>query len=110
MLKATRERTLSEIEYTKHHKSTAFSAVREHARRKSRFARIHECERCGYNKHVECCHVRAITDFPMDATVAEVNADENIIVLCPNCHWEFDHGIIDVSDIERIPDPQMLLF
>jgi hypothetical protein len=46
----------------------------------------------------------------MDATVAEVNADENIIVLCPNCHWEFDHGIIDVSDIKRIPNPQMLLF
>lgn len=110
MLKSTRDRSLAEIEYKTGHKSAAFSAVREHARRKSRFARVHQCERCGYSKHVECCHIRAISEFPADATVAEVNADENILVLCPNCHWEFDRGMLDISEISLIPDPQSLLF
>ena len=57
-----------------------------------------------------CCHIRAISEFPADATVAEVNADENILVLCPNCHWEFDRGMLDISEISLIPDPQSLLF
>ena len=49
------------------------------------------CEACGYSKHVEVCHVVAVKDFPETATVAEINAPENLRVLCPNCHWELDH-------------------
>lgn len=49
------------------------------------------CSRCGYTKHVELCHIKAITDFPETATLGEVNSPQNNKVLCPNCHWEFDH-------------------
>lgn len=55
------------------------------------------CARCGYDVHVEVCHIRAMKDFPRDALVAEVNAQDNLVALCPNHHWEFDHGAFVVS-------------
>lgn len=52
------------------------------------------CEVCGYDKHVELAHIRAISDFPDTATLLEVNRKENIRVLCRNHHWEFDNGLL----------------
>lgn len=49
------------------------------------------CAKCGYDKHVELCHIKAISSFTPDAKVKDVNSYENLIQLCPNCHWEFDH-------------------
>jgi hypothetical protein len=46
------------------------------------------CEKCGYDKHVELHHIRPVSDFPLDATIAEVNNRSNILLVCPNCHWE----------------------
>ena len=54
------------------------------------------CAICGYSKHFEVCHVRPIQDFPGDTPMSEVNALENLIALCPNCHWELDHGILSL--------------
>lgn len=51
------------------------------------------CKGCGYDKHVECCHLKAVASFPQDALVAEVNDPSNLAWLCPNCHWELDHGL-----------------
>lgn len=56
----------------------------------------HPCV-CGYSLHVEVCHKEAITDFPDSSTVAEINHPDNIIFLCRNCHWEFDHGHLQLS-------------
>jgi hypothetical protein len=50
-----------------------------------------ECESCGYDKHTELAHIKAIADFDDSALLGEVNNINNIIVLCPNCHWEFDN-------------------
>jgi hypothetical protein len=49
------------------------------------------CAHCGYAKHVELAHIRAVADFPDTATLGEVNAPDNVLPLCPNCHWEFDN-------------------
>lgn len=49
------------------------------------------CAKCGYDKHVEMCHIKAIKDFPDTALIKEVNCKDNIIQLCPNCHWELDN-------------------
>jgi predicted restriction endonuclease len=54
---------------------------------------------CGYSKHVEACHIRRIADFPASATVGEINHADNMLVLCPNCHWEFDAGLLSVAAI-----------
>ena len=54
------------------------------------------CFRCGYSAHFEVCHVRAIQDFPDDTTMSEVNELDNLVALCPNCHWELDHGSLSL--------------
>ncbi len=53
-----------------------------------------QCRSCGYNKHVEMAHRKPIKDFLPTATLGEINSIDNIIPLCPNCHWEFDNGIL----------------
>lgn len=84
--------TLGEIQYDEHHKSSAWALVRGRARRAVKdLPKV--CSKCGYDKHVECCHIKAISDFPLDTKISEVNSLENIILLCPNCHWEFDNLI-----------------
>jgi predicted HNH restriction endonuclease len=60
---------------------------------------VNNCMSCGYGKHIEVCHLRQITDFPDTATVDEVNDLSNLTVLCPNCHWEFDNGLISVRPL-----------
>jgi len=50
-----------------------------------------KCKICGYNKHVNVCHIKGIGTFSMDSLVGEINALDNLIALCPNHHWEFDH-------------------
>lgn len=55
------------------------------------------CQACRYDKHVEYCHVQPISNFPDSTIVQEVSGPENILVLCPNCHWEYDHGLLAVS-------------
>lgn len=55
------------------------------------------CAVCGYDKHVEVCHVKPICDFNPDTKLIDVNASSNLIVLCPNHHWELDNGILNVS-------------
>ena len=51
------------------------------------------CEKCGYDKHVELCHKQAISEFDKNTLVLEVNRRDNIMFLCPNCHWEYDHNL-----------------
>jgi hypothetical protein len=43
------------------------------------------------DKHVEICHRKAISEFPKDTLIIEVNNRNNVLFLCPNCHWEFDN-------------------
>jgi 5-methylcytosine-specific restriction endonuclease McrA len=52
------------------------------------------CFNCGYSKHVEVCHIKAVASFSDSATMEEVNNLDNLVALCPNCHWEFDHGLL----------------
>ena len=52
------------------------------------------CQNCNYAKHVEHCHKVPVSSFPDSATIWEVNCPENIVLLCPNCHWELDNGLL----------------
>lgn len=58
------------------------------------------CAACGYGLHVDICHIRDVASFPMDATLAEVNAPGNLIALDKRCHWEFDHGYLELVNGE----------
>lgn len=49
---------------------------------------------------VEICHINGVAGFPDTATIDEINSPSNLIALCPNCHWEFDNGLISREMLE----------
>ena len=53
-----------------------------------------KCAICGYDKHIEIAHIKAVSDFPDETKIREINSITNLIGLCPNHHWEYDNGII----------------
>ena len=55
-----------------------------------------KCEICGYDKHIEVHHIKGISTFSDDTTIAEINAKINLIGLCPNHHWEVENGLINL--------------
>lgn len=52
------------------------------------------CSICGYDKHIEIAHIKAVSDFDNSSTIAEINSINNLIALCPNHHWEYDNGVL----------------
>lgn len=56
-----------------------------------------KCVVCGYDKHIEIAHIKAVSDFDDNTTIAEINDINNLIGLCPNHHWEYDNGILDIN-------------
>ena len=53
-----------------------------------------QCVHCGYATHVEVCHIKPVSEFPVSVPARQINADTNITYLCPNHHWELDNGHI----------------
>jgi hypothetical protein len=71
------------------------SRIREWARRIYQFSdKPKQCINCGYDKHYQVCHIKGISTFDGDALISDINSLNNLIALCPNCHWEFDHGLL----------------
>ena len=68
-----------------------YDLIRAHARRLYKKELKGSCEKCEYDKHVELCHIKPISLFDKSNTIAEVNGRDNVLFLCPNCHWEQDH-------------------
>jgi hypothetical protein len=52
-----------------------------------------KCAICGYSAHYEVCHIKPISSFPDTTTLRVIHDISNLVALCPNHHWEFDHGI-----------------
>ena len=79
--------------------ANAYDTIRQNARTYSKYFYPAKCLLCNYDKHYEVCHVKDLKDFSGDETIFEVNNKTNLIHLCPNCHWEFDHGQISLEVI-----------
>ena len=92
--------TKSNVVYSKGEISNKYAKIRYHAREVHE-KELKECQQCGYSKHIEICHIKPIKDFPENATIKEINDRSNIIGLCPNCHWEFDHGLLSINEIGK---------
>jgi predicted restriction endonuclease len=76
---------------------SARSSIRNHASRvfaQSGLPLV--CHICGYFHHVQIAHRRPVSDFPDSAIMKEINDIANLIALCPNHHWELDHGILNL--------------
>ena len=78
------------------HSSWTNSHIRIFARNWLKHLTKLPCKKCGYSKHVEVAHIRAVSDFRDDELLRDVNSADNIVQLCRNCHWEFDNGFLDI--------------
>lgn len=78
------------------HPACRYARLRQDARRQYLSAFLYRCARCGYDKHIEICHKRSLASFPLDTPIAVVNSLDNLVGLCPNCHWEFDRGLLQL--------------
>lgn len=59
--------------------------------------KLKACAVCGYDKHYEICHIKAVSEFDGHAYLNEINDPNNLIALCPNCHWEYDHNLLAIA-------------
>jgi hypothetical protein len=91
-----RSRPIGAVADRSDHSACRHARLRQDARRVYLRAFPARCIQCGYDKHIEVCHRRPLTSFPLDTPISVVNSLENLLGLCPNCHWEFDHGLLQL--------------
>ena len=88
-------RTLEELtiaEYCKRLGANRFDSIRGRARQSIRDSQQEmSCSECGWQHHVEVCHIKPISSFDPSTLISDVNDLSNLKLLCPNCHWLFDH-------------------
>lgn len=79
--------------------STGMQAyIRGHAREVILKTTNSSCKKCNYSHHVEVCHIKPISAFTNESRLSEINNIRNLVLLCPNCHWELDHGIFTITN------------
>lgn len=82
---------------------TARSMIQAHAQRVYLLSgQPFICKICGYSSHVDIAHNKAVSEFTDDTLVIVINRIENLVALCPNHHWEFDHRIITLEAIDKL--------
>jgi hypothetical protein len=91
-------RTKGEV-FNKHSSWTyARSTIGSHARNTyTKSGKGLFCFICGYNLHVDICHIKSVSEFSDDSQIREINSMDNLVALCKNHHWEFDNGLLDLS-------------
>lgn len=60
------------------------------------------CAHCGYSCHVETVHLRPVDDFPPDTPLATINDPANLVYLCPNHRWEYEHGLLLLDPVANV--------
>lgn len=75
-----------------------FRAIRIHAVQVAK-DRPKVCESTGYDKHVETAHIRHIGEFDPSTPLRVVNDPRNLVNLSPNAHWELDHDMLSIDDL-----------
>lgn len=74
--------------------------LRSHARRVFEESGLDSvCAVCGYDLYIEVCHIKPISSFELDTKIKDINAINNLVPLCPNCHWELDNHHIAIEQV-----------
>lgn len=78
---------------------SARSGIRKHAQNIyfKNYNKEYKCVVCGYNKYIEVCHKKSVSSFGDDTLIKDINNIDNLIGLCPNCHWEFDNNLLKIE-------------
>ena len=88
------EKTINDFSstYARHR----YQAIRHHAHRIAKYNNFEKkCPLCNYKNHVELSHIKDISKFDKNTKLKIVNHPDNLIFLCPNHHWDLDHGFLD---------------
>ena len=96
---SVKDRTKKELFETRSNWQCARSAITKNANEV--YFKINEnpkCAICGYDKHVEVAHIKSVSSFTDESLISEINSIDNLIGLCPNHHWEYDKGILDLKE------------
>ncbi len=80
-------------------KTKVYDKIRQLNRQWNKTLTSDACQHCGYNKHVELAHLKGINAFDKYTLLKEINHPDNILVLCRNCHWEYDSGMLELIEI-----------
>lgn len=101
--------TLQELSNSMGSRNSYRSVIGSNAREiANKHNKLDECKACGYTLHVDCCHIKPISDFVRETKISVINDPDNLIGLCKRCHWELDHGILKISDLSRYPESNRL--
>jgi hypothetical protein len=104
-------RNLTFADYTnreclkKLHSSSKFAHIRGLCRSWNKDKLKLPCYVCGYTKHVELAHIKPLRSFKPSDKIGDANSSSNIVQLCRNCHWEYDHKLITL-DFPDQPESQ----
>jgi predicted restriction endonuclease len=77
---------------------SGFSKIRNLNRKWNRHLLNNGCNVCGYRLHVELAHIKPLKDFDLMSKLCDINDESNNLALCPNHHWEFDNGLLELGD------------
>lgn len=95
-------RTKGELFSVRSNWQSARSSIQRDARRVYQDSeKPKKCACCGYDKHYEVAHIKAVSDFDDDVLISEINDIDNLIALCPNHHWEYDNIGLDTEDLKN---------
>lgn len=73
-------------------KGQAHARIRQLARRIYKLSgRPQICSACGYDKHYEVAHIKAINSFSNNTLISTINDVANLQAFCRNHHWEQEH-------------------
>lgn len=74
---------------------SARCSITKYAKRVMKYSEKEKiCKNCGYDKHVEICHILSVASFSNESSLYDITNENNLMYLCPNCHWEFDNNIL----------------
>lgn len=105
------EKTLGEIRRLPSFTVHRHVRVRNHADRVMRYynLKVNYCLFCDYKNHVQLCHIKDIGDFPDSAKLKEINDPANLVYLCPNHHWDLDHGFLSDKEMSTIRSRSLIM-
>lgn len=77
--------------------ANTYQIIRWRARKSVEMELYKGCQICGYTNHVEVCHIRPVSSFNLDTPISVVNQRNNLVILCPNHHWELDNNLLKLN-------------
>ena len=90
---------IKELYYTSGERNK-YNGIRSKARQLFKALNIEmKCSCCSFPLGVEICHIKPICKFHDETPLNIVNDMSNLILLCRNCHWLFDHKYPSIESI-----------